>query len=125
VWRITGAKSIPEDAISAIALTYRFKILRLIGRLLAVEDPVQEVFEILEEGNKALAKSEDSDVPLVEVVILARLMNTLGFLARPVEFSVLEELLNSSHISEHMLRSVAGHRKALVQKINSALEEAK
>jgi len=124
VWRITGARD-PIAATSQESVVYKRKILHLIGNMLAVEDPVEEVFDVLSEGYRAFSEFSDSKVPLVEVVTLVRLMDKLGFVARPVTEPALEMFLGTSQISESILNAALEHRRMLVLRINSALEEAK
>lgn len=125
VWRITGAKVITEASIPPASLIHKYKILHLIGGLLAQEDPVQEIFDVLRGGNDAFCTHAESTAPLIEVVTMIRLMDKLGFMARPSKEPLLETFLDSYTISDDLLDKVAQHKRVLIQRINSALEEAK
>jgi recombinational DNA repair protein (RecF pathway) len=125
VWRITGAKVITEARMSRVSRTHTYKILHLVGGLLAIEDPVQEIFDVLQGGNEAFCSHDESTAPLIEVVTMLRLMDKLGFMARPSKEPLIETFLDAYNVSDEVLGKVAQHKKVLIQRINSALEEAK
>ena len=124
VWRITGAQCIEGDNDVALNKGFKRRILSLVGKLVALEDVSERLYDIIESG--MLFVSEDSDEnEIVEALTLFRLMDELGFVARPISENIIKKFLDDTKITKKILDTAKGHKRTLVARVNIALEEAK
>jgi recombinational DNA repair protein (RecF pathway) len=124
-WRITGAQILKDASVPRASRIYKHKILNLIGSLLPIEDPVREVFAVLEGGTEALAFCSEKKAPLVETIVMLRLMDKLGFMARPCNDPIVATFLDAYTISEELLERAVPHTQFLMRRVHNALMEAK
>lgn len=124
VWRVTSAQTVPEHEMEGDAPVPR-KLLWLIGKLVAVEDQSEEVFDHLVAGERAISTNYEKDHALIEAVTLLRVMNVLGFVARPLEEEQIAYFLENNGYSEEHMFLARKYSELLFIRVNSALEEAK
>lgn len=124
-WRITGARTLENVSVPRPNRVYKTKLLNLIGTLLPIEDPVLEVFDVLEGSNKALCVFPETQASLIETITMLRLMDKLGFMARPCNEPITATFLDSYAISEDSIQRAIPHAHYLARRVNNALIEAK
>jgi len=122
VWRVTGARAIPEEAKQRTNTRSR-KMLDLLGKMLPVEDPSVRAFDILAVGREALHSVPDED-ELIEAITIYRLLDVLGYVPRPIDDVVTATLLENESFPEIVLRAAREHRRDLYRRVNTALLEA-
>ncbi len=120
VWRITGAVR-KEDESSMGSLGKR-RVLTTTGKLLALEDDMREVFEILRQY--ALSTIGDGQDDLVEALVMLRIMDKLGFVARPLAEQEMVELLGTAALNKAVLQQAEENKMKLIARVNNALREA-
>jgi recombinational DNA repair protein (RecF pathway) len=125
VWRITGAQNYNAwKSVSEIPLYVR-KILRFVGKMLAVEDESEKIFTIVEECFLESSKNKEETGVLLEALTMFRLMDAFGFVARPIEEKSIAQFLEYEPVSKDLLKRASKHKQTLITRVNNALEEAK
>jgi recombinational DNA repair protein (RecF pathway) len=124
-WRITGAQTLEDVRVTHTQRVYKDKILNSIGSLLPIEDPVTEVFDVIHEGVKAFSSTSEKNAPLIEIIIMLRLMDKLGFMARPCHEPIVATFLDAYTIPDELVKSVIPHTQFLMRRVHNALIEAK
>jgi recombinational DNA repair protein (RecF pathway) len=121
VWRITGARAMPETVAWGKDVRSR-KVLTMLGRMIAVEDPSVVSFDVLVEGCTAIVQStNDDDASLIEAVTLLRLLDALGYVPRPVDDAVVADILGTSGYGDEVRTAAALHKRTLFGRVNTAL----
>jgi recombinational DNA repair protein (RecF pathway) len=124
VWRITGARAIPEAAAWGKDARSR-KILHMVSRMVAVEDPSTTSFDTLVEGCTAITKSDsEEEASLLEAVTLLRLLDVLGYVPRPVDDHVVADILGTTGYGDTVRAAARTHKRTLFGRVNTALLEA-
>ena len=122
-WRITSAsKTNKLENISERKETLEIfsNIAHLLRRLLAGEDPNQELFNDLLKGLLVLEKTKNREELLnVEAVIVLRALNSLGYIG---DNEALQKLIKSP-FGENLIFEVGKSRLKILSEINKALEE--
>lgn len=124
VWRVTSAQHVPRHTTTTQATHMSRKILHLIATYSAVEDVAPDVFDITQYGTEAATVCQTEDVILVEAITVLRIMDKLGFVARPLEELVIASFLESHTYSEVDIEHARTHKQKLIARVNIALEEA-
>ena len=120
IWRITGAQNLVEYA---KASGFERKLLYIIGKFSPPEVKAPELFEIIEKS-LSCNREQKIDKELLEVLTMLRIMDVLGFVARPIDEEVIKVLLETSEITPNILKIVEENKKKLIARVNSALDEA-
>ena len=122
-WRITSASKtgiFDNLARNPETLGVLVNIFRLLKRLLTGEEANEFLFKDLLLGFSILEKSiKKEDLLNVEVIIVLRLLNNLGYLG---ENTKLTNFVHSP-FEEDLLYEVSGKRRDLLNQINRALRE--
>lgn len=124
-WRLTGAQTDSVKKIPVEGQIYKKRMLHLLGTLLAIEDKTEELFDVLKAGNDALIQESESFASLIEIITVLRLLDVLGYLARPLNEPLVEEFLGISELTPVLLEKAHMHKHALLMRVNNALEVAK
>lgn len=122
VWRITSAQHDSEVCKGKVR-PYVERMLRIVGKLVPVEDIAEEIFSILEHVVQACNTHTDA-TSLIEAVAMLRIMDKLGYIAHPLEDVSVAEFLKGSDFSQELLEKAKEHRHKLISRVNTALEEA-
>lgn len=123
-WRITGAQNKYKKFYLNNNYINRKKIFNLITKFLPVEDDSKEIFDVLCGGDDAFYKYGDKYADLIELIIVLRLLDKLGFLSRPFKETFILNFLNSYSISLNLLEKANQNEKVLLIKVNNSLNEA-
>ena len=118
VWRITGA--VGKEGEHALGSLGKRRVLHTTGKLLAPEDGVKGLFKVLRQY--AMHGNENEDI--AEALVMLRVMDKLGFVARPLEEQVIAELLETVLLDAEVFRRAEENKTKLVARVNSALREA-
>lgn len=124
-WRITGAQAGSEKSIPQPNQVYKKRILHLLGTMVPIEDETEKLFDVLKIGNSAFTTEPESSAPYIEIITVLRLLDILGYVARPLSESVVEEFLTVSELSPQLIERAQEHKQMLLIRVNNALEEAK
>lgn len=124
VWRITSTQHVPQPETTEHVSHMTRKILRLIGKFSAVEDGTRDVFDTVSSGIQATETCAPEDGILIEAVTVLRIMDTLGFVARPLEEAVIADFLESNTFTAADIERARAHKSTLLTRVNTALEEA-
>ncbi|KKS84036.1 MAG: hypothetical protein UV60_C0029G0003 [Parcubacteria group bacterium GW2011_GWA2_43_11] len=124
-WRITGAQTGTEKPIPQTQQIYKKRILHLIGRMVPIEDTTLQLFDVLKRGNRAFHTFPEQFAPCIEVVTVLRLLDILGYVARPLSDPLVERFLGTSAFSHELIEQAQMHKQTLVMRVNNALEGAK
>lgn len=87
-WRAGGASALPERLALDGASTFA-RIARLVLRLVAGEERNEYLFTTLAETVSALSKNAKDTFPLIEVVCVARVLFSLGYLSAEAQRTTL------------------------------------
>ena len=122
-WRVTSAsKTNVLEQITKMPETFKVfaNIARLLKRLLAGVEPNEPLFADLLQGLSILEKAgEKGDLRNIEVVIVLRILNNLGYIG---ENEILQNLIKSP-FEENLVFEVSKDRIKVLQQINKALKE--
>jgi len=124
-WRITGAQMGREERVPLTQQIYKKRILRLIGSMVPVEDTSFELFDVLKCATQAFQTFEEEYAALVEAVTVLRLLNILGYVARPLRDPFIERFLGNTAFTIELIELAQVHKQTLVMRVNNALEGAK
>jgi recombinational DNA repair protein (RecF pathway) len=124
VWRITTAQHVPEQLDADEQNHMSRNVLNLIGKFLAVEDVSERVFDTMTSGIQTSRTCKQEDVMLVEAITILRIMDILGFVARPLEELVIAHFLGKHDFSKETIEIAREHKKTLLIRVNTALREA-
>ncbi len=122
-WRVTSASktnkleniSKDEDTLFVFA-----NIARLLKRLLAGEDPNEELFENLIKGLTFLEKAKDKkELENIEMFIVLRILDSLGYIGGNKEI----ENLTKSPFEVDLIPEIGKHRTKILSEINKAIGE--
>jgi recombinational DNA repair protein (RecF pathway) len=125
VWRVTGAGAADGGGAASARLPAARRMLALAGRLLPVEDPAPALFDALARGFAALSAAPADDARRVETVTVLRVLNLLGYVARPVEDELLAAVLAEPAFPDDLMARVCAAERMLVAQANSALQGAR
>ncbi|MCR4280757.1 MAG: hypothetical protein NUV88_00265, partial [Candidatus Kaiserbacteria bacterium] len=120
-WRLAGAKAIGgankknPKALSAFA-----RISGLVTRFVAGEEAHERLFDILKEAHRALMQDECEAWPSIELICVARIMHTLGYISSE---ALQSALLTHTTYTEESLREADAMREVLLRTINHAISE--
>jgi recombinational DNA repair protein (RecF pathway) len=117
-WRVTGALSQSHIG-RGIAVIGR--VTKLLERLVGGEEKNDYLFDTLVETKQALEREPDSLYGAIELVCVARVLYSLGYLSK--------EAVGSAHFlhtaySHDALQSAESERAALLSSINRAISES-
>ena len=121
-WRITSAsktnklEAIKKDKQKLVVYS---NISNLLKRLLAGEEPNQELFGNILEGLSFLEHSPKNDVEDIEMVIVLRILNSLGYIGNSED---LQDIILSP-LEEDLILKSKEKRKKIFFEINRALKE--
>lgn len=120
-WRLAGAKAIGgankknPKAVSAFA-----RISGLVTRFVAGEEAHERLFDILKEAHSALMQEKCDAWPSIELICVARIMHTLGYISSE---ALQSALLTHTTYTEENLREANSMREELLRTINHAISE--
>ncbi|MDO8562070.1 MAG: recombination protein O N-terminal domain-containing protein [bacterium] len=120
-WRLAGAKSIATvngENVKGVAAFAR--ISGLVTRFVAGEEAHERLFEILLEAHTALAGKTCEAWAAIEIVCVARIMHTLGYISSEV---LQTPLLSHTAYTDENLREATTLREELLRTINHAISE--
>lgn len=124
-WRITGAQTGSEKTIPLAQQIYKKRILHLIGRMVPIEDTSEQLFDVLKSGNSAFHAFGEQYASLIEVVTVLRLLDILGYVARPLSDPLIEDFLGTTAFSMELVEQAQAQKQTLIVRVNNALEGAK
>ena len=123
LWRVTSAsKTNLLENISKNTATLRVfsNISRLLKRLLAGEDPNQNLFADVLNGLFVLEKSGTKDeLHNIEAVMVLRILNNLGYIGEEKDLGVLME----SPFADTLIFEASKNRAKMLSEINKALKQ--
>ena len=122
-WRITNAYSQNNIFFYTDPLRQRIVIdsTELLRRLIVGEAPDENLFSIVSDGYMALSKLEEEQLQPFELVLVSKILSTLGYGG---ESGILEEF-ERGHVSSESLRTLALEKRSLVvREINRALSSS-
>ena len=120
-WRLAGAKAIGganEKNLKGISAFAR--ISGLVMRFVAGEEAHERLFEILCEAHSALMQDKSEAWPSIELICVARIMHTLGYLSSE---ALRSAILTHTTYTEESLREADAMRDLLLRTINRAISE--
>ncbi len=124
VWRVTSGQ--PQESFSGLLLQKSTKslfekVMRLLGRLYQGEIPNEILFDEIIKFLRFMKETQlpHVEIPLVEVVIITRILHHLGYLASQDNDHALLEGPYTTELFAHV-RTI---RPRLVQEINQSLQE--
>ena len=123
-WRITTAQHNGSVRIATEHSSAVRKVLHLLGRYLPVEDVVSGVFEDVEHFAEALCLHKEY-AHLIEAIVVLRILDRLGYVARPLEEQVIVPFLETHAFDRSTLERGEPHKAVLIERVNAALGEAK
>lgn len=127
VWRITGAEErynlhneLKNESEKLVTVT---QILNLLQRLVHGEEKNEYLFDTLSCGLEFLKDNEMNKKMLksFEHLIVLRILYSLGYIAKENNF---DKLLQSTEVTEELLKETESKRKDIIFAINRALKEA-
>jgi DNA repair protein RecO len=121
-WRVTSAsKTNMLGGLTKNPGTFGvvFNVAKLLKRLLAGVEPNQALFLDLINGLSVLEKSEIKDMGNIEVIIVLRILNNLGYIG---DNAVLQNLIKSP-FEENLIFEVSKSKSQVLSQINRALKE--
>lgn len=121
-WRITSVSKTNklEDLAKPEIIGVFMNISRLLKRLLAGEDPNEELFIDLLNGLSILEKSKTQDeLRNIEAVIVLRMLNNLGYIGGN---EILKDFIKSP-FEEELIFKMSDSRIKILHQINKALKE--
>lgn len=120
-WRIAGATALRSACgVSEGALRAYGRLTRLLERLVVSEERHEYLFAMLSEAHGALFASSDVQWPSIELLSVARMLHSLGYLAAE---SIPHTLLTDTHYQDVGLVQVQTLRPAFLTGVNKALSE--
>lgn len=120
-WRLAGAKSSATANGKNVKGVAAFaRISSLVLRFVAGEEKHENLFEILREAHAALTGDSCEAWAAIEIVCVARIMHTLGYISSEV---LTTPLLTHTAYSEENLREAESMREDLLRTINHAISE--
>jgi len=121
VWRITGA--IEKDGMYSLHTLPKRRVLHTTTKLLALEDAAREVFDVLRVyATHVPTVTVDED--LVEALVMLRIMDKLGFVARPLTERGIAILLETVLLDAEVFEQTKENREKVFSRVNNALREA-
>lgn len=121
-WRITSASKtnlLEELVKNSGTLAVFCNIAHLLKRLLAGIEPNQALFADLLKGLFVLERTEDKNLQNIEVILVLRILNNLGYIG---EEAVLQNLIKSP-FEENLIYEVSKSKREALNQINKALKE--
>lgn len=120
-WRVAGTNVLRGSyGISERALRVYGRLARLLERLVVSEERHEYLFEMLSEAHGALCASTETEWPSIELLSVARMLYTLGYLA--VE-SIPRTLLVDVGYTHSCLAHVEIQRQVFLTSVNKAILE--
>ncbi|MBX4200167.1 DNA repair protein RecO [Candidatus Parcubacteria bacterium] len=120
IWRITTATGDERVKWSRMKLVSLARVLSLLEKLIHGEEKSKKLFQTLVESIEFLKSVEDNESELWEVLVVSRLLNSLGYMS-PTE--TLKGYLTDEW-SQELIRETLKNKKNLVQLINKGLKES-
>ena len=120
-WRLAGARTIGganEKNLKGISAFAR--ISGLVMRFVAGEEAHERLFEILREAHSALMQDKSGAWPSIELICVARIMHTLGYISSE---ALNTALLTHTTYTEENLREAEALRHELLRTVNHAISE--
>lgn len=120
-WRLAGATVLHSaHGASEEALRAYSRLGRLLERLVVSDERHEYLFVMLSEAHAALLGANDSELPAIELLSVARMLHALGYLA---EKSIPNTLLSGAGYGMDGLVQVETLRPAFLASVNRALSE--
>lgn len=121
-WRVTSAsKTNKLEQLSKNSGTFEVvsNVAKLLKRLLAGVEPNQALFSDLINGFSILEKSEKEEWRNIEIIIVLRILNNLGYIG---DNAVLQNLVKSP-FEENLIFEVSKSKSQVLNQINKVLKE--
>jgi DNA repair protein RecO len=121
-WRVTSASKTNQLEViykNKETLQVFCNIANLLKRLLAGVEPNEALFMDLLNGLSILEKTEKKDLQNIEVIIVLRILNNLGYLGGD---EILQNLVQSP-FEQNLIFEVSKSRREVLHQINKALKE--
>jgi DNA repair protein RecO (recombination protein O) len=115
-WRAAGARAVAPAPIKGVHAFARAA--ELVTRLIPGEEKNDYLFEVLVKAHEAL--SGDSDVAIIEILCVVRVLYTLGYISAE---ALQSDLFETAEYGEAELAEAARGREKLLAAINRALQE--
>lgn len=119
-WRVAGAVSIHNIFSTIHGMTACARISSLALRLIHGEDKNEYLFAALTEAREAFARGEESTVPTIEIVCVARILYALGYISNEALSMAL--FTHTAYTGESLLEAETMKDK-LLSTINKAITE--
>lgn len=123
-WRITNARA---EGLTAMQLPVsvqraRERVLSLTERLIDTEEPVPEIFHILNEGIRCLenASLRPDDITTIETIVVMRILHRLGYFGGGKYF---EHIIASPYITDTVVAEASRLRSKIIPHINRSMRE--
>jgi DNA repair protein RecO len=117
-WRVAGSRSINSASPEASALSALARISELSQKLVAGEERNEYMYDVLANAHDALQKGEA--VEYVEILCVARVLYTLGYISEEV---LQTSVFKDANYSTIIVQEVSDRRDAFLDAINRALTE--
>ena len=126
VWRITGAElGMRSHRVSTHRASARERqVLALLSKFAPREEPLPQLFTILQASHEAFASGDTARSATVEMLSVLRVLYLLGYVAPPTNATWPQDLLESTGFEEGTVRHADEHKTAIITLINNALSSA-
>lgn len=120
-WRLAGAVACvslcsgPRESLASFA-----RISRLVTRLIGGEEQNEKLYNLLESAHAALRVADARMCPTIELLCVARMLHTLGYLSSD---ALGTALATETLFAPEMLVSAESERMAILTSVNRALSE--
>lgn len=94
-------------------------VLNLIKKLSGEEEQNKKIFYVVENFIKFIKSAESGKLPLVECLVLLKILNIFGYMRNDPDFSIP---MSASEINEKDLNIIAPKRAKVVELINESLK---
>ncbi|RJR13579.1 hypothetical protein C4585_01735 [Candidatus Parcubacteria bacterium] len=120
-WRIAGASPVRNFSGSTHGLSTFVKIAELLQRLVTGEEKNMYLFAAVADAHKALMEESKKAHASIEIVCVARMLYTLGYLSKEALGATL--FTHTAYAGE-LLKEAESMRETLLARINRAIAEA-
>lgn len=119
-WRLAGAtaRSLPMGGPRSLGAFAR--IAELTVRLVAGEEKNEYLFDVLAEAHRVLMQQDESAVPTIEIVCVARVLYALGYISAE---ALKTTLFSHTEFGDEHLQEAEVLRETILKSINSAIAE--
>ncbi len=120
-WRLAGATAetslfgAPRSALASLA-----RIARLVTRLIGGEEQNERLYSILDSAHAALRVADERTCPTIELLCVARILHTLGYLSSDALGSALAA---ETLFAPEALSAAESERGTILVSVNRALTE--